>query len=202
MKFLTTERAWQIIKIHQTRVIKTQTDHGRRKRGFLSEERAAYAYVLGVVNYKTHCESCKQRVTRTELHHIDGNYLNNNPLNLIFLCVPCHSLAHRYLNRGIIMKKRNSASKIAKFIFDVNEKRRKDDVGITEACREIGSKYGYTTLSSATNCYHKHQGSKLFKEETGSPTNARSKTSTPSKVDVLHHIAVHRGLSTVLTLFE
>lgn len=64
------------------------------------------------------CEDCgwnKKHLTTNkvplELHHIDGNYLNNKPQNLYLLCSNCHSLTPTFknLNKG---KGRNSRIKM------------------------------------------------------------------------------------------
>jgi hypothetical protein len=38
------------------------------------------------------CQLCKKEVSgrKKDIHHIDYNKKNNNPFNLILLCVPCH----------------------------------------------------------------------------------------------------------------
>jgi len=40
-----------------------------------------------------------------EVHHIDGDYLNNHPLNLVPLCRSCHKHAHRAKQQAKRMKK-------------------------------------------------------------------------------------------------
>lgn len=58
-------------------------------------------YLLEKNNYK--CEKCgwseENIYTHTiplEIHHIDGNYMNNNEENLQVLCPNCHSLTETY----------------------------------------------------------------------------------------------------------
>jgi 5-methylcytosine-specific restriction endonuclease McrA len=62
---------------------------------------------------KLHCEVCgdgaeydkdgfllrKTRRSQITIHHIDGNYLNNNPENLKTLCRKCHSDIHGNVSR-------------------------------------------------------------------------------------------------------
>ena len=40
-----------------------------------------------------------------EVHHIDGNYLNNKEDNLLLLCPNCHSLTDSYKNHNIVGRK-------------------------------------------------------------------------------------------------
>lgn len=63
-------------------------------------------YLIEKANFS--CEICgwnKKNPTTNlvplEIHHIDGNYLNNTPANLQVLCPNCHSLTENYrsLNR-------------------------------------------------------------------------------------------------------
>lgn len=39
------------------------------------------------------CEKCNSAI-HIDVHHKDGNPLNNNPENLMWLCRSCHALAH------------------------------------------------------------------------------------------------------------
>jgi hypothetical protein len=64
-------------------------------------------YVLKTSNHK--CKRCGWRKKNsatgnytTQIEHIDGDYSNNRPENLIVLCPNCHSLTPTYgsLNRG------------------------------------------------------------------------------------------------------
>lgn len=41
------------------------------------------------------CPDCGQSGVRFEVHHIDGDYLNNHMMNLIGLCHRCHKARHR-----------------------------------------------------------------------------------------------------------
>jgi len=41
---------------------------------------------------KDHCELCKQKLKRLEVHHIDGDITNNDPKNLMTLCNHCHKI--------------------------------------------------------------------------------------------------------------
>lgn len=41
------------------------------------------------------CELCgAKQVSHMQVHHIDGNTKNNNPLNLMKLCITCHDDIH------------------------------------------------------------------------------------------------------------
>lgn len=61
------------------------------------------------------CEKCgwkeiNQKTKRTplEINHKDGNYKNNRPENLEFICPNCHALTNNYrnLNKGFGRKER------------------------------------------------------------------------------------------------
>lgn len=45
-----------------------------------------------------------------EVHHIDGDYMNNNPENLQLLCPNCHSLTETYKNHNKNGRKKRSVS--------------------------------------------------------------------------------------------
>ena len=58
-------------------------------------------YLIKEANYK--CQLCgwnkvnpTTNLTPLEIHHIDGNYLNNRPENLQVLCPNCHSLTPNF----------------------------------------------------------------------------------------------------------
>ena len=75
-------------------------------------------YLLEQVNYKcTICGWGKINPTTgkvpLEIHHIDGNYLNNSPQNLQVLCPNCHALTPNYkaLNKSEITRIRASSSR-------------------------------------------------------------------------------------------
>lgn len=77
----------------------SNSDAGTLKDGTLSA--TIRNYLLKKANYQ--CQKCnwneKNPVTNTvplEIHHIDGNYLNNNINNLQVLCPNCHSLTYNY----------------------------------------------------------------------------------------------------------
>jgi hypothetical protein len=44
-----------------------------------------------------------------EIHHIDGNHENNNPDNLLVLCVNCHREAHHKQKRNFSLFDANSS---------------------------------------------------------------------------------------------
>lgn len=69
-------------------------------------------YLLEKNNYA--CEQCGWNKINPfsgnsplEVHHIDGNYLNNNEQNLIVLCPNCHSLTDTYkaMNRDSVRER-------------------------------------------------------------------------------------------------
>jgi uncharacterized protein YlaI len=45
-------------------------------------------FALNLINYT--CQKCGQKSDKLELHHIDGDWKNNNASNLTILCLPCH----------------------------------------------------------------------------------------------------------------
>lgn len=48
--------------------------------------------VIGVVGHQ--CAHCGDIDSDLQVHHLDGNWLNNSPSNLIYLCPKCHSAEH------------------------------------------------------------------------------------------------------------
>ena len=75
--------------------------NGTIANGTLSETIRQYL----IERANTSCELCgwnkKNPITNTvplEIHHIDGNYLNNNINNLQVLCPNCHALTPNYRN--------------------------------------------------------------------------------------------------------
>lgn len=41
-----------------------------------------------------HCQNCKKKLEKINIHHIDKNRLNNNMENLMILCTSCHNAIH------------------------------------------------------------------------------------------------------------
>lgn len=41
------------------------------------------------------CQGCKRADVPLEVHHADGDCLNNHPLNLVALCRRCHKARHK-----------------------------------------------------------------------------------------------------------
>lgn len=58
--------------------------HTARQRFWGDRDRDAYA-----------CDGCGTTDDRLEVHHRDGNALNNHPLNLVAVCRRCHRAVHR-----------------------------------------------------------------------------------------------------------
>ena len=54
------------------------------------------------INY---CQKCWDKF-ELQIHHIDKNHNNNNPLNLIKLCLHCHTEAHKWDKVYNLMYKR------------------------------------------------------------------------------------------------
>lgn len=60
-------------------------------------------YISRILN-SAYCEQCgitnwNGKTIIFQLHHIDGNYKNNNLENLILLCPNCHSQTENYANK-------------------------------------------------------------------------------------------------------
>lgn len=77
----------------------TGEDNGSKNNGQMSN--GIRNYLLEKANYK--CELCgwgkinpTTKKVPLEIHHIDGNYLNNRPENLQVLCPNCHSLTSNF----------------------------------------------------------------------------------------------------------
>jgi 5-methylcytosine-specific restriction endonuclease McrA len=59
--------------------VAAQRDHGRHYRGALAGA----------------CERCgfvPEHICQLDIHHLDGDHLNNDPANLATLCANCHRL--------------------------------------------------------------------------------------------------------------
>lgn len=41
------------------------------------------------------CQKCNKKSDRLQLHHFDGDWKNNDPNNLVMLCLKCHRTIHR-----------------------------------------------------------------------------------------------------------
>ena len=70
-----------------------------------SSNRAYYYRALKNCVITDHCQSCGAQLTgaytRLQIHHKDEDIKNNEPDNLVCLCVPCHALAHGNLHNFI-----------------------------------------------------------------------------------------------------
>lgn len=73
-------------------------------------------YLLEKYNYK--CQLCgwgeinpTTKKVPLEIHHIDGNYLNNRPENLQVLCPNCHSLTSNFKALNVSQRKRKQTRK-------------------------------------------------------------------------------------------
>jgi len=49
--------------------------------------------ILALAYFNNECQECKSK-NELQIHHIDGNSLNNKINNFILLCVSCHRKAH------------------------------------------------------------------------------------------------------------
>jgi len=103
------DQAIRIIESQRKRALRHWENHGKRKKrtGFRARERLAYAIVMEIPTYNNVCECCGRWIIKTHLHHIDGNPLNNEFSNLVFLSPACHYQAHRYLTQGVYMVTRS-----------------------------------------------------------------------------------------------
>lgn len=45
------------------------------------------------------CSNCNKQFKNVQIHHINGNNLDNRYANLTLLCPNCHSLTHNYSRR-------------------------------------------------------------------------------------------------------
>lgn len=52
------------------------------------------------------CIRCNEKSTL--IHHADGNSKNNKPQNLIPLCIICHGIFHKVLNKKKLTKRSNN----------------------------------------------------------------------------------------------
>src|SRR6185503_14091917 len=62
--------------------------------------RARYNALKGICRI-TYCDKCNKsyNVRQLEVHHIDGNYKNNEPENLTKLCTNCHPQQDRIMRQ-------------------------------------------------------------------------------------------------------
>jgi hypothetical protein len=80
--------------------------HGRTIDDYLSNEikinsNLLKKYLIKLDIKEKKCEKCNlvkwlEKDIPLELHHIDGNHLNNNLVNIQILCPNCHSLTDNY----------------------------------------------------------------------------------------------------------
>lgn len=82
------------------------------------------------------CECCKStkwldRDIPLEVHHIDGNKLNNDESNLVLLCPNCHSLTDNFRGRNM----NSNSNHISEEIFAESLKNNKN---IRQALLELG----------------------------------------------------------------
>lgn len=90
------------------------------------------------------CENCKldtwlDSTIPLELHHIDGNHINNNLENIQILCPNCHSLTHNYRGKN----KKPSLESIQQI---------KEAISESETIGQVINKLGYSSNASS---YHK-----------------------------------------------
>jgi len=64
--------------------------------------KAYRSFALNIINYT--CQECNQKSDRMELHHLDGDFHNNNAENLMFLCFACHRKKSRKHGKYVIPK--------------------------------------------------------------------------------------------------
>lgn len=212
------QRAIQIVQNHRRAVLRAWFNHGRRKRGFSAFQRWAYAYLNGVETYNTQCEHCITTVKKTELHHIDGNFLNNQLSNLMFLCHRCHLHAHHLLRtQGVYMSKRKikkrqfwTEEEKKQYVREVRMLRDTQEMTIKDAVKEVGFKWGFTSHYTCENFYYDNKD--LVPEETLDQSSAKrvqkNKKSnngmtkiTVSQLDVLQHIAVLCGMQAAMDVY-
>lgn len=68
-------------------------DMGFRQRLSI-KARATAREIIEELDGRDECVSCGS-TGYVEVHHIDGDWLNNHPMNLAPLCYPCHKGTHR-----------------------------------------------------------------------------------------------------------
>jgi len=59
------------------------------------------------------CEHCGASNKRIDRHHKDGNTLNNDPSNIMFLCRRCHMIEDGRMEKLIELAKQNQPNAVA-----------------------------------------------------------------------------------------
>lgn len=73
------------------------------QKGYANEfYRIARLLLVRLCNYT--CECCHQRASDVQIHHIDCNVDNADPLNLLVVCKSCHHIIHK--GSGVIQIER------------------------------------------------------------------------------------------------
>lgn len=63
-----------------------------RKREYMETYKRPWRQYVKLVCENPECGFVAQEKRQMDVHHIDGNRSNNDPLNLMTLCPPCHRL--------------------------------------------------------------------------------------------------------------
>jgi hypothetical protein len=88
------EKTWWVCNLCYRKAMRKYIRKYNKKNNLSTKVHAytrLYAYrsfALKIVNYK--CQHCGIKAEKLQLHHIDGNFKNNEPNNLIMLCLKCH----------------------------------------------------------------------------------------------------------------
>ena len=67
---------------------------GKNNQGYSPAHHTARKIIYTIYNKEYKCEKCGS-TKNVDVHHIDGDYTNNNSDNLMLLCRSCHNKIHR-----------------------------------------------------------------------------------------------------------
>lgn len=103
--YYTMHRLIEELKIDTSHWTGAGWNKGKRLKGWANYSKAS-CLKPHLIKERGHiCESCKNtewlgQIIKLEIHHIDGNRTNNEPINLSLLCPNCHSVTDGWRKRG------------------------------------------------------------------------------------------------------